>query len=297
MRIVHFENTSRCNAACPMCARNILGEGLTINPDDLTLEHYKKYVLDNLLDLEKIFFCGSLGDPVADKGLLEKIAWTKSINPSIVIGFNTNGSIRNIDWWQKCAKTLSGHLDYVVFSIDGLEDTNHIHRRNVQWKKVMENANAFITAGGNAHWDMLVFRHNMHQVEQCEQLAREMKFCWFRAKETDRWDQFNIDYLQPATPITVDFTQDVVVECERNMDCSTYVDYKGQEFPCCHIGEMYYSETQKHNHADILQHTPQELMTEYQTRLDNNNPFYVCTRSCGKHVNKRSQFKREVQLD
>ena len=37
-------------------------------------------------------------------------------------------------------------------------------------------------------------------------------------------------------------------------------------------------------------------MTEYQTRLDNNTPFYVCKRSCGKTVNKRSQWKQEIQL-
>jgi hypothetical protein len=62
------------------------------------------------------------------------------------------------------------------------------------------------------------------------------------------------------------------------------------------MGEMYYNETQKHNHTDMKEFTPKELMTEYQTRLDNNNPFYVCKRSCGKTVNKRSQWKQEIQL-
>ena len=37
-------------------------------------------------------------------------------------------------------------------------------------------------------------------------------------------------------------------------------------------------------------------MEGYQTKLDNNNPFYVCKRSCGKTVNKRSQWKQEIQL-
>jgi hypothetical protein len=44
-----------------------------------------------------------------------------------------------------------------------LEDTNHLYRENVEWKKIMENARAFISAGGTAHWDMLIFDHNKHQ--------------------------------------------------------------------------------------------------------------------------------------
>jgi hypothetical protein len=59
---------------------------------------------------------------------------------------------------------------------------------------------------------------------------------------------------------------------------------------------MYYSQTQEHDHTDIKEFTPKELMTEYQTRLVNNSPFYVCKRSCGKIVNKRSQWKQEIQL-
>ena len=52
----------------------------------------------------------------------------------------------------------------VIFSLDGLEDTNHIYRVGVQFKKVMENTQAFINAGASAHWDMLVFKHNKHHV-------------------------------------------------------------------------------------------------------------------------------------
>jgi len=297
MKIIHFENTSRCNASCPMCSRNILGDGLTIKPDDLSLEQYKKYVNDNLLDLEKVFFCGNLGDPAADKHLLDKISWTKNIKENIVIGFNTNGSIRNPNWWRECAKLLNGNLDYVVFSIDGLEDTNQIYRVGVQWDKIIKNAEAYIQAGGSAHWDMLVFEHNKHQVDDCKNLANKMGFSWFRSKETDRWDQFTFEHLKPANEYNyIDYNRVNVIQCERNIDCSTFVDYKGQEFPCCYMNEMYYDKTQQSNHQDILCHTPEELMKEYQTRLDSGNPFYVCKRSCGQTVNKRSQWKQEVQL-
>tara|TARA_R110001592_G_scaffold115794_1_gene316456 strand:+ start:110 stop:955 length:846 start_codon:yes stop_codon:yes gene_type:complete len=280
-----------------MCARNILGEGCVVSLADLSLDDYKKHVNQHLEYLEKVFFCGTVGDPCADKNLLEKIRWIKTINSNIVVGINTNGSIRNPKWWTDCAKLLTGIYDYVVFSIDGLEDTNHIYRVGVQFKKIMENAQAYIDAGASAHWDMLVFDHNKHQVEQCKQLAEDMGFTWFRSKETDRWDQYQFDHLKPAKEINeVDYQSIDRIHCERNIEESTYVDYKGQEFPCCHISEMYYDATQKESHLDIRQYTPSELMTEYQKRLDDNNPFYVCKRSCGETVSKRSQWKQEIQL-
>ena len=65
---------------------------------------------------------------------------------------------------------------HVVFSIDGLEDTNHLYRRNVQWHKVMENAKSFIDAGGLARWRMIVFEHNAHQLKDAEQLSKAMGF-------------------------------------------------------------------------------------------------------------------------
>ena len=296
-KILHVEPTSRCNAACPMCARNVNGVGCVVSLADLSFDKFQAHVTSRLVSLDKIFFCGSLGDPCADKDLLKKIAWVKGIRPSIVVGINTNGSIRNPAWWTECAKLLTNIYDYVVFSIDGLADTNHIYRVGVQFDKIMQNAQAYIDAGGSAHWDMLVFDHNKHQIEDCKQLADSMGFTWFRSKETDRWDQFAFEHINPANEINViDYNNISSIQCERNIESSTYIDYLGQEFPCCHMGEMYYNETQKHNHTDMKEFTPKELMTEYQTRLDNNNPFYVCKRSCGKTVNKRLQWKKEIQL-
>ena len=40
----------------------------------------------------------------------------------------------------------------------------------------MENAKAFIDSGGIARWRMLVFEHNKHQIEQAEELSKDMGF-------------------------------------------------------------------------------------------------------------------------
>lgn len=304
IKTLHFEPTSRCNAACPMCARNIDGKETIVSLGDLSLKKFQLQVISNIKTLEKILFCGTLGDPCADKNLLEKIEWVKKLNPEIVIGIHTNGSIRNTEWWTNCAKLLTGIYDYVVFSIDGLEDTNHLYRWNVQWKKIMQNTKAYIEAGGSAHWDMLVFDYNNHQVEECKQLAKAMGFTWFRHKETNRWDQYGSRFpnLNPVTEYKhVDYTGIEDIDCLRDNEKSTYIDHKGVEYPCPYIAGVMFSapleEKKKHLNKDILHLTPEQIMTEYKERLDNGNPFYICKRSCGVGLCKRTQWKQEIQLN
>ena len=52
----------------------------------------------------------------------------------------------------------------------------------------MENAEAFISAGGRARWDFIVFKHNQHQVEEAEKLANKMGFKQFRIRKTARFN-------------------------------------------------------------------------------------------------------------
>ena len=296
---LHIENTSLCNASCVMCARNINGQEIadTFHPGSLSFSDFQTKITVNIMHLEKVFFCGNLGDPCADNNLLDKIRWLKGIRPNCTVGINTNGSIQNADWWTQLAQLLTGTYDYVVFSIDGLEDTNHVYRTGVQWHKIIKNASAYIASGGSAHWDMLVFDHNKHQVDECKQLADTMGFTWFRSKETDRWDQYSETHINPVNIYEyIDYTNIEDVQCERNADRSEFIDYTGQTWPCCHIAEMYYAVPNRSMHTDILALTPNELMTEYQTKLDAGDPFYVCKRSCGKTLNKKSQWKQEIQL-
>jgi len=51
----------------------------------------------------------------------------------------------------------------------------------------MRNVEAFISAGGRARWDFIVFAHNEHQVEQAEQLSKDMGFEKFQYKKSARF--------------------------------------------------------------------------------------------------------------
>ena len=50
----------------------------------------------------------------------------------------------------------------VIFSVYGLEDTNHCIDKMSQWSKVRRAMKSFIEAGGRARWDFLVFDFNEH---------------------------------------------------------------------------------------------------------------------------------------
>ncbi len=295
---LHIEPTSLCNAECPMCARNVYGT--MINPyirlKSLPLEWFEKNITpEQIKGLDKIFFCGNVGDPASAPALLDIIEYFKKHNKDLVIGVNTNGGLKTATWWSKLGHLLDGDLDYCVFSIDGLEDTNHLYRRNVRWQKVMENTNAFISTGASAHWDMLVFEHNKHQVDEAKAEAKEMGFTWFRSKETDRWDTYTKNLgLMPAEDYQPpSYGRNIV--CEKDRDSSVFLDYTGKYWPCCHMAEAYLNKVGLELHSDIRDYDNKELFKEYKARFVTETPFYICRRACGTK-GKRSQWKSEEQL-
>ena len=295
---IHIEPTSLCNAECPMCARNVYGK--MVNPyirlKSLPLQWFEKNITPKQIKkLDKVFFCGNVGDPASAPELLNIIAYFKSHKSNLVVGLNSNGGLKTTEWWRKLGHLLDGTLDYCVFSIDGLDDTNHIYRRNVQWQKVVKNTTAFISTGASAHWDMLVFEHNKHQVQEAKEQAEQMGFKWFRSKETDRWDTYTKNLgLMPAEDYQPP-SYGRNVTCEKDRDSSVFLDYTGKYWPCCHMAEAYLNKVGLELHSDIRDYDNKELFREYKARLVTETPFYICRRACGSK-GKKSQWKSETQL-
>ena len=295
---IHIEPTSLCNAECPMCARNVYGK--MVNPyirlKSLPLQWFEKNITPKQIKkLNKVFFCGNVGDPASAPELLDIIAYFKSHNSNLVVGLNSNGGLKTTEWWRKLGQLLDGALDYCVFSIDGLDDTNHLYRRNVQWHKVVKNTTAFISTGASAHWDMLVFEHNKHQVQEAKEQADQMGFKWFRSKETDRWDTYTKNLgLMPAEDYQPP-SYGRNVTCEKDRDSSVFLDYTGKYWPCCHMAEAYLNKVGLELHSDIRDYDNKELFREYKARLVTETPFYICRRACGSK-GKKSQWKSETQL-
>jgi MoaA/NifB/PqqE/SkfB family radical SAM enzyme len=186
IKILQLEISNYCNAACPQCPRNYFG-GKTISTLPLSrwsLSVFKKLFTPDLLkSIEEIYFCGTYGDPLTNSSLVDMCSFLKNINPNIKVGIHTNGGVGKPETFQKLARVV----DFVAFGIDGLEDTNHIYRRNVSWNRIIKNTQAFISAGGNAIWDYIVFAHNQHQVETAKKLSEDYGFSSFSIKRTVRF--------------------------------------------------------------------------------------------------------------
>lgn len=185
---VHLEVTTKCNANCPMCGRNAFGRvcpGLPLT--ELTLKECKRIFQPPFLNrLADISICGAYGDPVLATELLEIIEYFRCSNPNLKIEVYTNGGARSASWWKRLARII-GKSGKVVFGIDGLEDTNHIHRRRTIFTHIIRNAETFIQAGGRAQWDFIVFKHNEHQIEQAKDLSKKLGFEIFSIKRSNRF--------------------------------------------------------------------------------------------------------------
>ena len=184
-----IEITSYCNAACPQCPRNLNGYG--INPY-MPLTHLSREVLDSAFTeelcgrLRQVFFCGSYGDPIMHPHFLDILRDFRRKNPTLWLYIHTNGGVHDPEYWTDIASIMGGY-GQIDFGIDGLETTLHLYRRNVKYTKVIENAKAFIDAGGRAQWNYIVFKHNEHQVEEAIQLSKDMGFFNILVRKTGRF--------------------------------------------------------------------------------------------------------------
>ena len=214
---LQIDHNSSCNLLCPQCIRtcdNIVNPSLPIR--ELQIDQYKKFI-NQLPNLKNIMFCGNYGDVIVSRTFIECLKYILSKTSAKII-ITTNGSARNKKWWVDLALLLRNR-GKVNFSIDGLEDTNHLYRVNSNFNKIIENAKAFIDAGGIARWDYLVFKHNEHQIKEAEQLAKEIGFKQFQLKFTNRFID-NRQYTQ----------QNIKLRNNDTIDISTKENFKASGY-------------------------------------------------------------------
>ena len=189
IEMVHLEVTQRCQASCPMCDRNENGgvDNRHITNAELSLDDCKRIFKPEFIrQLKTMYMCGNLGDPIVARDTLEIFRYFRKHNPNMWLSMNTNAGAKNEEWWRQLAGVF-GRMGTVIFSVDGLRDTNHLYRQGVVWDNVERNMKAFIAAGGRARWDFIIFGHNEHQIDQAEALATEWGFEKFQRKKSGRF--------------------------------------------------------------------------------------------------------------
>jgi len=262
IRDVHLEISSLCNASCPWCPRTFWGYPYNGGYPEtyLTLQQCKKIFDKNFLNqLTSIRINGNFGDIVMNPEGADIIEYFFSRNPELYVSISTNGGARDRDFWQRLAKAGAT----VFFALDGLADTHHLYRQNTVWKTVIRNAEIFIWHGGKAIWQMIPFKHNLHQVDACREMSRSMGFKNFHLVDHGRNTAPVFDRHGNLTHVLGDFQgerefkvlfhhkqtddvllQDIIVDrvpkkkiqCETQKLGSIYVAANGDVSPCCYMG-------------------------------------------------------------
>lgn len=285
----HLEITTRCQASCPMCNRNYRG-GIA-NPNlvisDWTIDDYKKIMTVEVLNqLENVYFCGNLGDPIINDELIEMCEYTKQTNPQMQIRVHTNGSARKTEWWEKLARALpTNHV--VLFGIDGLEDTHSIYRIGTSYEKIIENARAFIAADGIAEWVFIKFKHNEHQVDEARRRAEEIGFRKFAVKNSTRFMEQKfavldekgntVYYLEPPSNngvVLIDanmikkfrhYVDSAKIKCYVQETREVYIDAQKNLFPCCFLASTPYNYIEPNS---LISPIKEEIKTQYNKLVE-----------------------------
>ncbi len=322
IRSMHFEVTSKCQAKCPMCPRRINGGKLNPNLilDEITLEKFVQWFdIDFVKQLDSFYMCGNLGDPIVAKDTLEIFQYLRTHNPKMSLRMHTNGSAKLIQWW----KNLAEQKVTVIFGIDGLADTHSKYRINTDWNKIIANAQAFISNGGDARWDMIIFKHNEHQIDECRILSKQLGFKEFSIKHTSRFkdDKFDvldddnnvIDTLYPTSKSKSMINkvkkaqQEVlpVISCKAKNQSELYVSATGSISPCCWLDLEWWPE-QSFNKNDYLEkikefpnltnNSLKEIFDSgYFSKISNcwiTTGLKECSKQCGSFDKLNEQFIR-----
>jgi MoaA/NifB/PqqE/SkfB family radical SAM enzyme len=250
IKAVHLESSSHCAAGCPFCSRS--QKKRPFPGQNISLEDFKLLPEILLNNLKRLTLGGNFGDLSCNPDLPGIMSYLRGLNPLVLTGGHSNGAVQDAEWWSELGASWGN--GYIVFCIDGLADTHALYRKGTDFEKVITNLEAFIKAGGQAHWQFLVFEHNQHQIDQALKMARELGCARFFAMASRDYD----DKLRQPRDLVVKHKRDHLAKAlgrlnpeDRKALCkplrkgSIYIAADGTVHPCCLAHCMYISE---HNH-------------------------------------------------
>lgn len=266
IRYVHLEISTRCNAACPGCPRNLCGvDAIDDFPlHDMTLSEAEQIFTPQFLkQINRMHINGNLGDFVTCRDGLNIVRYFRQHNQQLVIDISTNAGVKSSIWSELALLKVA-----VIFCIDGLAGIHELYRQQTQWQTVIDNACQFIAAGGHAVWKMIRFDHNQHQEDECRRLSRQLGFSSFEFVDHGRnafpvfnqKRQFKHNIGLHTQPIEFEQVLQIhqegmkvkyrpifdskKISCKSVNELSVYISANGEVYPCCWLG--FYPRTMYH---------------------------------------------------
>ena len=233
MSFLHIELTNRCTLECPACPRTIWKE-LTKRPitkSDLSIDAFERFMdCDAGQKIEKLVLCGDYGDCIYYPELFDFIKRFRHKK----FDLRTNGSRRTKEFWLQLAELMTKD-DTIVFGIDGLEDTNHIYRKNADWSSIMTAVDIMTKSPAQVKWQTIIFAFNQDSLQDIKTFA-ESKGAEFFAIKTHRYGN---DELVPNTTLVENnyewqesFNNNDPIVIEPQCDLAKVVTCEGYYLPC-----------------------------------------------------------------
>ena len=295
---LQIELTTFCNADCPSCERAKYSTGPIykryLNSIHLSFESLQKWLpLSDMKSLKVVHFCGNIDEPTLHPEIFEICEWLDKYDVHI----STNGGTRNVEFWEKMAGLRNTS---VIFGIDGLEDTNHIYRKNVRWKKLHQNYTTYIKKGGKAMWQFIIFDHNKHQLDEARERSIDEGFVSFNTVYSSR-ENFEVEAVEKKRE------KETCIKCKATYDnddlgyTSLYIDVRGNVWPCCWMATSdtaNYDVAPKTNFGHFLAHnlnydTFQDIIEGdmFSYLWDNLHQFEVCNLHCKENITDTITWK------
>lgn len=279
VKYLQLELTSFCNIACPGCERTAPIVADLLNTKTMTIEQIKRwFVPSEMPSLEFISFSGQIDEPASHPELFEILDYFLT-NWDVRMNLNTNGSLKTTSFWKKLGEISYNNSSRltVEFALDGLEDTLSTYRVGAKYSKVINNAQAYIDAGGKSAWKFIKFVHNDHQVEEARAIAAQMGFGRFTSVDSARKKTEGINTIGF-------FVEEEKVDCRSIRDKWLFVNYDGIASPCCYLGYAFRDSNPLESSLDVV--TVDEYLKEstylkqISSNWDTNDINPVCHRKC-----------------
>ena len=247
MASIHVEPTSKCTLECPLCDRTWFYEKFKKRLlHEIQIDNFVNFIGVNA----DITMCGNNGDPIYHSKFIELCKRLKDNNCKLTI--ITNGSAKTKKWWQELNASLDEN-DQLIFSIDGLEDTNHLYRKNAKWKSIMNAVEVLKNRKCKLKWKYIVFKHNQHQIKEAKLLSTTLGFDSFVLEHSDRW-LGRKDLMPDREFIDAKYEKQKIVLVDKKYqgkmkpNClvngkpenQLYIDAEGDFYPCCWMGSYRY---------------------------------------------------------
>ena len=273
---IHFEITNKCNSRCPGCARTLNGDThpyLKSKLMEWDLPTFQKVMTPDNIKGKSFTFGGTVDEPFMNRHIESIVRYI--VHNGAHVEIFTNGGANTRDTFERLGKLSAdtNQLD-IKFSVDGVENTNHLYRVNVDWDKVVENMTAYTSQSGIGEWQYLVFEHNEQDIPNAKILAEKLKIPLYlrqNVRNIKPWTSYikkKIDGKVVTEEFVVNPTQNKnlehpetkkvskwslpenVTEQDKadSIQCLMYhrkeifIDWSGLVWPCCWFATDYHFE-------------------------------------------------------